>query len=591
MTLENLKRRIEKRELRRRILVSLSSAAAVTLLAAAWLLRPHSVEFAPFARVDGGAAVDRSTLATFRSEGSVTLYDGSRVDLQPLTSLSVDPPDHSRVVRFSGGRAVFRVAPSGRPFRVVTPVAEVWVMGTEFELSLPDPRALFVHVFEGQVEVRNHMGSRRLGPGDRAIVVPGEKPGSVPQDDEKKLKALVERLGSKSFEEREAAQRELEAFLDSDSKVSMLKALPVADAEVKDRISKAIRGAKRRREGSVVYIGHGDVWTVSADADEERQLTKDGNVTFLAVSPDHRRVLFITQYEIHVMSLDGGAIQKVGEVTRSFDKSYLSMASPACWSPDSRRIAYYGEAQGNGLYVMDADGNNSKKIADLKSWCMDIQWSPTGGKIAFIERVEVERETALGPMKRRLNELQVIEPDGKGKTPVSSGVGHTVSWSMDGKKLAFVKGSESRRTEAGICVASPDGSGVKNLVPIDSFAASGPIWSPDGSKLAFAVGERVSPGGIGAGTVVYTVGSDGKDLKKLVTTPASYGPLGHRYSPCWSPDGSKLACVVSDQVRGGRGDDPYGDRHLLVIDVQGESPLKVTENGCHHPAWIPYLKK
>ncbi len=85
--------------------------------------------------------------------------------------------DPARPIRLRRGalRLVVQRDPRA-PFVVATPVADVAVLGTEFDVHVgPDGRAE-VNVVRGVVEVRNALGSRRLWAKEGARVLPGEGP-------------------------------------------------------------------------------------------------------------------------------------------------------------------------------------------------------------------------------------------------------------------------------------------------------------------------------------------------------------------------------------------------------------------------------
>jgi transmembrane sensor len=105
---------------------------------------------------------------------SVQLDDGTRVDLDAGTQLSVQYDRSSRHVVLEQGRAFFQVAKdASRPFDVVTDAGGVRALGTQFEVSQV-AGAADVALYEGSVELRAREGteapSRRLG-----VLVPGQQ--------------------------------------------------------------------------------------------------------------------------------------------------------------------------------------------------------------------------------------------------------------------------------------------------------------------------------------------------------------------------------------------------------------------------------
>jgi len=85
----------------------------------------------------------------------VDLPEGSRVELDTDTALSVELTDERRVVRLLHGRAVFSVTPEAdRPFIVRTAAGDVRVVGTRFQVSRDARRReVRVAVLEGEVRV------------------------------------------------------------------------------------------------------------------------------------------------------------------------------------------------------------------------------------------------------------------------------------------------------------------------------------------------------------------------------------------------------------------------------------------------------
>jgi transmembrane sensor len=85
----------------------------------------------------------------------ITLADGSRVELNAGTALTVELAPDVRRVRLSGGEAFFQVSKDpARPFLVETPSGTVRVTGTRFNVRSDSITSLEVIVAEGSVQVR-----------------------------------------------------------------------------------------------------------------------------------------------------------------------------------------------------------------------------------------------------------------------------------------------------------------------------------------------------------------------------------------------------------------------------------------------------
>ena len=115
--------------------------AASLAVAAVWVMRP------------GDGRESLSTPAGKR--GTFTLADGTRVELNANTSISVENTSAERRVRLSNGEAFFVVSKDkARPFTVETPAGSVRVTGTIFNVLTEAASQLEVTVVEGTVQVR-----------------------------------------------------------------------------------------------------------------------------------------------------------------------------------------------------------------------------------------------------------------------------------------------------------------------------------------------------------------------------------------------------------------------------------------------------
>jgi len=102
---------------------------------------------------------------------TVTLADGTQVELNARTALVVELGTDVRRVRLAGGEAFFHVSKDpGRPFFVETPAGSVRVTGTQFNVRTETASTLEVTVLEGAVQVRPGGGApQSLLAGDQLV--------------------------------------------------------------------------------------------------------------------------------------------------------------------------------------------------------------------------------------------------------------------------------------------------------------------------------------------------------------------------------------------------------------------------------------
>ena len=254
------------------------------------------------------------------------------------------------------------------------------------------------------------------------------------------------------------------------------------------------------------------------------------------------------------------------DATANVTSRYAGPMSTFDVSADGSRIAYstcgyahYASDDDYKIVVSNIDGTDTKRLTDNVSPELYPVWSPDGTRVAFI----------------RYPALTIYAVATGESTNAPSYFSHPVApippaWSPDGGSIAFLAFATKPRNDfhwlslvsgatVDVYTVGSDGSGLRKIV---SNAVSAPSWSPDGERMAVAVSE-------GDGVALYTFAADGSDpvmVARIDATDMVDRSGGHDHAALWvpnvswSPDGSKIMYGALSVVN--------VDDGLVVLDTQ-----------------------
>lgn len=237
------------------------------------------------------------------------------------------------------------------------------------------------------------------------------------------------------------------------------------------------------------------IYIMDAGGNGRRQLT-DNTASNVApeISPDGREIAFVSNRDgtdhIFLMDLDGGNQRRLTD-------SPNAEGEPT-WSPTGEEIFYRQELNDGRvvLSVVRKDGADSRLLTDGSVRFMRPHASPDGA-------------TILAPAASGGSGLYVMDIDGTNQRRVP-GVPTSVtfaSWSPDGHRIVFTTSSPPPNLSADIHVIEPDGSGHLRLTHGEGISEY-PCWSPDGNRIAFQTSRD-------GNFAIYLVNADGTGHRRL----------------------------------------------------------------------------
>jgi tricorn protease len=144
-------------------------------------------------------------------------------------------------------------------------------------------------------------------------------------------------------------------------------------------------------------------------------------VRSLAISPDGSKLAFYYQGDIWVGSTNGG---KAEPITTNVD-----LDDNPVWSPDSKRIAFSSNRNGNNdIYVVNADGGAPKRLTFHPSTERPLAFTADGAQVIY-------RSDRANPLGR--TELWSVPVVGGPSKPLGIGEGSLASVDAATGRMAF----------------------------------------------------------------------------------------------------------------------------------------------------------
>jgi Tol biopolymer transport system component len=263
--------------------------------------------------------------------------------------------------------------------------------------------------------------------------------------------------------------------------------------------------------------------------------------------------------------------------------TFTGQVKDAAISLDGKYAAFVNlDSGGRSVWVYQIATGSSAQVVpdDIGSWPWGarLTFSPDGTYI-YYENLDSSQGTGLYGLYR----VPMV-----GGTPrkLVSDVDSAVTFSPDGKRLAFMRNS-NERAEVALILANSDGSNERPVAVRsrdNGFTFEAPAWSPDGKQIAAAIGH----GGLYGRQHIEIVAVDtGRETPVGTQAWWFLGRMG------WLPDGRGLVFVAKENTSSTNAqiwqvDSPSGAVHRVTNDLANYFCLTGSADGAY---WIALQEK
>jgi len=284
------------------------------------------------------------------------------------------------------------------------------------------------------------------------------------------------------------------------------------------------------------------------------------------ISPDSHRIAYtVTMHDrpgrpysqVWIMDLSSGQSSRVGDEKES--------TSGPLWSPDGKWLSFTGgEGDQSGLWVAHADSTGPTFLASMQGTNSplpgqgaDVTWSPDGRQIAYVS-------STPGPETAAATGDPIVITRYLYKPTASEGFSHF----NDNRRLHIFTVDVATHQVRQLT------SGITDEHSID--------WSPDGKEILFASNHEPNQDEF-FNYDIFALKVADNSIRRLTATE------GTKYAPLWSPDGKRI--VFANNRRGLTDRETnMEDSHAWVMDADGSHRHELSgmiDNRQGFPRWTP----
>ncbi|HTV85476.1 MAG TPA: S9 family peptidase [Dyella sp.] len=278
-------------------------------------------------------------------------------------------------------------------------------------------------------------------------------------------------------------------------------------------------------------------------------------------------------------------------------------------SPDGHQLAWVVMTNGKpGIVLADANGQHAHNVglASQPGTCSEsgLAWAPDSRHLAFLSNCASARAGMGGSKQPDIYVLDTQAQDKPMHLASLAGYAHALSWSPDGKTLAFLYVQGATRRASALAAAKPQTGeiGVEGIEVqrVATLPAQGGVpqavtpagsyvyefsWAPDSQRVAYVAAPAPGDNNWWIAQLYVQAAQPGAPRTALVDPHTVSGPLrGLQIAlPRWSPDGSRIAFIgglMSDQ--GSTGGDIYS------VAANGGALVDLTPGIHVTPSWLSW---
>ena len=312
---------------------------------------------------------------------------------------------------------------------------------------------------------------------------------------------------------------------------------------------------------TTIEDGQPTLWTMNTDGTERNRLTPIGTSSWHPLwSPNGKILAFLSTTnagKVNLYIVQKGSTQ-LTQLTNWEDMGKPDPAflqAPFTWSPKSDQLAYIYKNQ-VWTVTLDTQDQSTLVSVDPAFTIISVAWAPHRDNkyIAYTVRRGVHYSSVLLVNPRLKDQLSLV--DSRRLIPA-------ITWTSGAEELAYLSGNkavytttvEDTTSKPVIVDASPD------LAPYISFS---PLESS--TKLMLLAKQTVNDTGYRVAIVDQPAKTDQDTGKLKYLTPIGVD------SAVWSPDGSKIAYVISGEL-------------WIMDSTNGLNKTRIALSGIQSPDW------